>query len=168
MVVVAAILTWAFSSPDNPHYVLLVAMIAVTAFLLTEAHRFREYNIWRSRVRTLQRNLFVGILTQSGASDDGWQAELSDSLVTPTVTMPFWKAVGHRLRRMYLGLLLLLLLAWTARITLFEPTDHWRQTAAIPGVDGETVVIAVAIVYAAFVVLAAWSARGAVIGESQT
>lgn len=167
VVVVAAILTWAFSSPDNPHYVLLIGIFAVTAFLLTEAHCFREYDIWRSRVRVLQRTLSVGILTPDPPANEGWQAAMSESLETPTVTMPLWKAVGHRLRRTYLGLLLVLLVVWIARITVFEPTEQWRQTAAVPGLDGETVVIVVAGVYLLFILLAAWTARGTEIREFQ-
>lgn len=31
--VIAAILTWAFSSGDNPHYILLVGVVVVTLFL---------------------------------------------------------------------------------------------------------------------------------------
>src|SRR6056297_3294376 len=35
----AAILTWAFSSTDNPHYILLIGVVVVTIFLDIEARR---------------------------------------------------------------------------------------------------------------------------------
>lgn len=47
----AAILTWAFSSLDNPHYVILVGVLAVGLFCLIEARRYRDYDVYRSRVR---------------------------------------------------------------------------------------------------------------------
>lgn len=166
VVVVAAILTWSFSSRNNPHYVLLIGILAVTAFLLIEAHRFREYDIWRSRVRTIQENVFVGFLAPRSPSERDWQAELSESLEHPTFTMPFRYAVGHRLRRIYLALLFLLLTAWGARITVFEPARPWRQTAAIPGLDGESVVLLVAAFYALVAAIAVWSAQGTEIRES--
>lgn len=58
MIVVAAILTWAFSSLDNPHYILLIGAATLSVFLVIEARRFRGYGIWRSRVRALQKNVF--------------------------------------------------------------------------------------------------------------
>lgn len=185
VVVVAAILTWVFSSPDNPHYVLLIGMLAVVAFLLTEAHRYREYDIWRSRVRTLQRNVFAGVFasdavadvgsgtdsdassdaTSTASPDENWQSELSRNLRTPTFSMPYWMAVGHRLRRVYLGLLSLLLVAWTVRVTLFEPGKSWRETAALPGVDASVLVAVLVVGYAGFVSLAVASVRGSEIEE---
>jgi uncharacterized membrane protein len=39
--VVAAILTWAFSDPSNPHSIVLMAGITVALFLGIEVHRFR-------------------------------------------------------------------------------------------------------------------------------
>lgn len=57
--VIAAILTWAFSSPSHPHYILLLAIAILTVFLFIEARRFRGYDIWRSRVRLLQKSLCV-------------------------------------------------------------------------------------------------------------
>ncbi|MFW5918029.1 MAG: DUF2270 domain-containing protein, partial [Haloferacaceae archaeon] len=44
VVIVAAVLTWAFSGDNRPHYVILIGVFGVTAFLLMEAHRYREYD----------------------------------------------------------------------------------------------------------------------------
>ena len=60
--VLAAILTWAFSSPDNPHYILLGGVVVITIFLGIEARRYRDYDLFRSRVRLLQENLFANAL----------------------------------------------------------------------------------------------------------
>ncbi|GAB7020814.1 hypothetical protein JCM18750_36760 [Halostagnicola bangensis] len=49
--IMAVILTWAFSSPDNPHYVILVGVLAVGLFCWIEARRNRDYDVYRSRVR---------------------------------------------------------------------------------------------------------------------
>ena len=59
VVFVAAILTWAFSSPDHPHFVILIGVFGVSAFLVMEATRYREYDVWRGRVRTLQTELMA-------------------------------------------------------------------------------------------------------------
>jgi uncharacterized membrane protein len=43
----AAILTWAFSSPDNPHFIILVGVVVATIFLGIEARRYRDYDLFR-------------------------------------------------------------------------------------------------------------------------
>ncbi|MFB6139268.1 MAG: DUF2270 domain-containing protein [Halosimplex sp.] len=159
VVVVGAILTWAFTSPDHPHYVLLIGVFAVLAFLIVEAHRFREYDIWRSRVRTVQTNLLGGIIDEGATEADGWRTSLREDIEDPEYTMSLRAAVGHRLRRMYLALLLVLLLAWLARVSVFVPDESWRRTAAIPGIGGEAVVLVVAGVYAAVIAVTVWSTR---------
>lgn len=45
IVIMSAILTWTFSSRNNPHYILLLGMAALTAFLVMEAKRYRGYDI---------------------------------------------------------------------------------------------------------------------------
>jgi len=159
VVLVAAILTWAFSSPDNPHYVVLIGIAGTTAFLLMEATRYREYDIWRDRVRTLQEGLFADVYAPDRAGDDRWQAELGEELRTPEFNMSFQAALTHRLRRSYLALLFILLAAWIARITVFKPGESWRETASILVFPGAVVTAAVAAFYLLVVVVTAWSAR---------
>lgn len=159
VVVVAAILTWAFSGDNRPHYVVLIGVFGVTAFLLMEANRYREYDVWRNRVRTVQRNLIAETLAPSEAVEADWQARLADELRTPSLDIPFRAALTHRLRRTYLALLLILGIAWVARITVFVPDESWMESAAILTVPGEFVVGAVAVYYGTIVVLTGWSAR---------
>jgi len=72
-VVVAAILTWAFSSSDNPHYVLLIGVFAVAAFLVMEANRYREYDVWRDRVRTIQTDVIAEQYDPSETPSREWR-----------------------------------------------------------------------------------------------
>ena len=167
VVVVAAILTWAFSSPDNPHYVMLIGMFGVTAFLVMEATRYREYDVWRNRVRILQKDLYAELYSSDGATAGDWQAQLSEQLDEPTFNISFREALTHRLRRSYLPLLLILLAAWVARTTVFEPSESWRETASIVVVPGDVVVAVVALFYAAAVLVTAWSAREKRVREFQ-
>lgn len=160
VIVVAAILTWAFSGASNPHYVILIGMLAVTAFLLIETHRYREYDVWRRRVRLLQEHVFADLYARGPRRSDGWREDLSESIRNPRFTIPFVRAFAHRLRRIYFALLLILLAAWAARITVFVPEETWTETAAIPGVPGEVVAACVGLLYLGFGGLAAWFGRG--------
>lgn len=157
VVIVAAILTWAFTSPDNPHYVILIGVFGAAAFLVMEAHRYREYDVWRNRVRTLQEGLFADVFAPDRTRDGDWQAELGDELRTPTFDISVIGAINHRLRRSYLALLLILLVAWIARITVFETSEPWRQTASIFVIPGEVVIGVVAVFYVIVVGIVVWS-----------
>jgi len=155
------VLTWAFSSPDNPHYVLLIGVVAVSAFLGVEAHRFRQYDAWRGRLRILEENLFAEMYDPEGDEDADWRADLAADYREPELPLSRLEAVGHRLRRVYLWLLGVLLLAWVVRVTTFSPDASGFEAAAVGSVPGEVVAAGVGAYALVLVALAAWSARGA-------
>ncbi|MFC4550006.1 MULTISPECIES: DUF2270 domain-containing protein [Halorussus] len=148
--IIAAILTWVFSSPGNPHYLLLVAMGAMMVFLVIEARRYRAYDVWRERVRMLEEDLFAEMFDpdQERVHAD-WRTRLSADLRNPALKTSMLTALARRLRRIYYPLLLVLLAAWLTRITVFEPKQAWWQTARILGIPGSAVVAAVAAFYLA-------------------
>lgn len=158
VVLMAAILTFAFASPDNPHYVLLIGALAVGAFLLVESRRYQEYDAWRHRVRILQRYLIAGALAPSETSQsEDWRSDLSADLRDPDLTITFWRAAAHRLQRVYLALLTVLLSAWVLRISVFRTDAPWDETASIAAIPGPVVVACVAVVYVLLGGLAVWS-----------
>jgi len=167
VVVVAAILTWAFSSGSNPHYVILIGVFAVAAFLVMEATRYREYDVWRDRVRTLQTDLYAAMYAPDSARRSDWEREIGDDLRNPQFHLSFREALSHRLRRSYLPLLLILLAAWIARITAFEASETWRETASILHIDGAIVVGVIGVLYFSLLALAVASATGGRIREFQ-
>jgi uncharacterized membrane protein len=159
VVIVAAVLTWAFSGDSRPHYVILIGVFGVTAFLLMEANRYREYDAWRDRVRKVQTNLIAEMFSPGGAPDNDWQDQLGTELREPAFEISFRGALHHRLRRSYLALLSILLLAWVARITVYQPQEPWYQSASILGIPGEAVTGFVGVFFLTLVVLTLWSAR---------
>ncbi|WP_232688836.1 DUF2270 domain-containing protein [Halobacterium zhouii] len=164
VIVMAAILTWAFSSPDNPHYIILVGAATLTVFLVIEARRYRGYDIWRSRVRTLQENVWsVGLDPRMDTANPDWRERLAEDYRDPTIKITTEEAIAHRLRRVYMPLFAVLLLAWLVRITAFSP-DPPLETAAIGLIPGAVVVGVVVVYFAAGLVVAyrprTWHARG--------
>ncbi|MFC6725821.1 DUF2270 domain-containing protein, partial [Halobium palmae] len=114
---IAAILTFAFSRADHPHYIILVGAVTVGIFLVIEARRYRGYDMWRSRVRLLQRNVFAYALDPSqGIEDPDWRARLSRDYREPRTKISYEEAIAHRLRRVYLPLFTVLLAAWLVRV----------------------------------------------------
>src|SRR6056297_2003714 len=147
IVIMSAILTWTFSSRNNPHYVLLLGVAALTAFLIIEARRFRGYDIWRGRVRTFQKNVFAyGLDPSAGLEDPNWREKLSRDYRQPVIKISLEEAIAHRLRRIYLVLFSITLSAWVVRIAAFD-TRPWPESAAVGDIPGLAVTAAVAAFY---------------------
>ncbi|WP_336330319.1 DUF2270 domain-containing protein [Haloarcula sp. CGMCC 1.2071] len=164
--VLAAILTWAFSSGDNPHFILLVGIVVVTIFLGIEARRYRDYDLFRSRVRLLQENLFANALDPSeGVESHDWRVELSRDYRKPTLKVSFAEALENRIKRVYLALLGVLLVAWVFRISAFAPRQDWLTTASIGRIPGIAVVAVVGVFYVALLSVAFWPRERQAKGE---
>lgn len=164
--VMAAILTWAFSSPENPHYIILIGVLAVSTFLVIESRRYRDYDVYRSRVRLFQQNLLADALDPSQAIEhEEWRTELSDDYRRPTVKISMLEAAANRLRRIYLALLFVLLIAWLFRITAFVADEAVLETAAVGDVPGSAVVVAVGAFYALVLAVALWPRDREAMGE---
>jgi uncharacterized membrane protein len=138
-----ATLSFAFSSPSNPHFVILINTILVAFFLFMEARRYRYYEIWSSRVRVLETGYFVQILSPDTPADDGWVEHLVRDLKTPHFTISEWEAVGRRLRRNYLWIFMLLAASWNLKVYLHPSQarnfDLFLDHATIGVVPGELV-----------------------------
>ncbi|MFC7141180.1 DUF2270 domain-containing protein [Halosimplex aquaticum] len=155
--IMAALLTFVFSSSDNPHYLLLIGMVTVAVFHVIETRRYRAYDVWRSRVRLLEEDVFAPTVDPDGGFEHGdWRRALGEDLRRPALKTSFFEAYRRRLRRMYLPLLLVLLASWVARVTVFAPKGSVFENASIVNVPGTVVVGAVALFYAAAVVVALW------------
>lgn len=152
--VMAVILTWAFSDPSNPHFLVLMGAVAVVFFLGIESHRFRGYIVWRTRVRLIQENVWAHGLDSSRDLPHGnWREELADDYLEPTLKIGYEEALAHRLRRIYLPLLTVIIAAWLIRTTTVSETA-FPESASIGFVPGVAVVGGVLALYAAAVVIA--------------
>lgn len=153
VLLLAAILTWAFTNASNPHYVLLIGNLAVGLFLIIEARRYRAYDMWRSRVRTLQRNVFAVGLDSTREPADDWRSRLASDYYQPALKISAEEAIAHRLRRVYLPLLAILNGAWVLRVTAFGPAE-WPASAAVGMIPGTVVTGTVALAFAGTVFIA--------------
>ncbi|WP_435194425.1 DUF2270 domain-containing protein [Natronomonas sp. EA1] len=162
--VLAAVLTWTFSSPDNPHYVLLAGGVLLGFFLVTESRRYRGYDMWRSRVRLLQENVFAQALDPREALEHtDWRERLAADYRSPDPRITFEEALAHRLRRIYLPLFTVLFAAWAFRVTGFMP-GGWPETASVGVVPGPVVTAIVLCTYLGFLLVTvrprSWQAKG--------
>ncbi|PYS56419.1 MAG: hypothetical protein DMF76_24925 [Acidobacteria bacterium] len=116
---VGGALSFAFSSPNNPHFLIPIISILVSIFLVMEARRYRYYEIWASRVRVMETGYLAQMLApDSVPRDQEWASHLASDLLTPHFTISVWEAVGRRLRRNYIWLFALLALSWNLKVYL--------------------------------------------------
>ena len=164
--IIAAMLTWVFSSPDNPHYLLLIGMLTVMTFHVVETRRYQRYDVWRARIRLLERNVFAAAIDPSNRLDHpDWRSELSADLRRPAIKIPFIEAYARRYLRVYLPLQTVLLVAWGVRLTVFSPDQGAVATAGVVGIPGELVIAAVGFAYVVTVLITIWPRERKATGE---
>lgn len=115
--VVAAMLSVSLSTPTAHHGVLLFAMLLVFLLLTIEARRYRFFDVYRGRVRRLERNYYAQILAPLPDTEDEWARQLGEDLRRPIFLISLREATARRLQRNYCWMFLILLLAWTIKIT---------------------------------------------------
>lgn len=154
VIVMSGVLTWGFSGRNRPHYILLLGIAALTAFLFMEAQRYRGYDLWRGRVRILQKNVFAyGLDPSAGLEDTSWRETLSQDYRIPVIKITREEAIAHRLRRIYLLLFTIMLGAWTIRVTAFVSMP-WPASASIGAIPGLLVTVIVVVLYLIAVLIA--------------
>ncbi len=115
--VTAALLSVSLSTPTAHHGVLLFAMLLVGLLLFVEARRYRFYDVYRYRVRQFERHYFGQIFTGAEISAEPWLAALAEDLRHPHFRLSLRRAASRRLRRNYIFMFAILLLAWALKIT---------------------------------------------------
>ena len=115
---VAAMLSVSLSTTESHHGVLLFSMLLLFLLLGIESRRYRFFHSYRNRVRLLERNYYSRIFASREAIDPShWMTQLSDDLRLPRFTITLQQAMARRLRRNYIWLFMILLLAWLLKTT---------------------------------------------------
>lgn len=114
---VAAMLSVSLSTSNAHHSALMFAMVLAFFLLMIESRRYRFFDVYRSRVRRLERNYYAKLFDPRREVEDDWQRIMAADLQTPTFVMPMAEAVSRRLRRNYVWIFLILLGAWALKAT---------------------------------------------------
>ncbi len=156
---VAGMLSLSLSTPTAHHGVLLFAMVLVLLLHFIEARRYRYYDVYRDRVRIFERDCLTRVLGQESPAAPDWAAALAESLKRPQFTVTHLGAMTRRLRRNYVWMYLILLLAWGLKIlsSRLQPEGvaaSWRTpfetmiaTASLGPLSAWVVLVAVALFY---------------------
>ena len=157
--VVAGMLSVSLSTGTAHHGVLLFAMLLVLLLLLIEARRYRFFDVYRARVRQLERNYFAQIFAPESTIEQDWPHTLGQDLRNPQFLMSMQTAMSRRLRRNYFWMFLILLLAWVlkvssstlhpevGRLDITQSAMDMVPTLAVGPVPGWAVLLSVAMFY---------------------
>lgn len=162
--VVAALLSVSLSTPNSHHGVLLFAMLLVSLLLLIEARRYRFFDVYRARVRQIEKKYFAEFLQPRGDLPPDWATAVASSLRKPEFLISYRDAACRRLRRNYSWMYLILLLAWALKISSSTMTEgassvdvalslqQVLKNAAFGPVPGAVVLVLVCAFYALILV----------------
>lgn len=158
----ATALSFVFTDNDIQRHVIIPIISLFTTFLmLMEARRYRFFDIWRSRARMLEINFYRPMLDGTQPVIPAWAETLAHDMEWPHFHMPWWEAMGRRLRRNYQYIYGILLGSWivvlmthpTATTSLKEIIDRAR----IGPFSGPVVVGGMVIFYGLLLALGVYS-----------
>jgi len=121
-----AIITIAFSNRDVPHIIFFFNLAIVWVMLWIEARRYRFYDAFRARVRMLEAHFLVPMVMENREMLQGeWKKLVCEDLILPSFKISRLEAVGRRLKRNYVFIFILIMVAWVTKIFLHasEPVD---------------------------------------------
>lgn len=162
VVLSATALSFVFSDQSSERHVLIpIISLFITFLMLMEARRYRFFDIWRSRARLIEINFYRPMLDGSRAAMPEWAETLAHDMEWPHFHMPWWEAVGRRLRRNYQWIYAILLGSWVM-VLMSHPTsttslDEVVARAAIGPLSGQIVVVGMLFFYGALVALGTFS-----------
>ena len=115
----STIFTVAFSIERVPHIIFLFNIAVVAIMLWIEARRYRFYDVFRARVRMLEAHFLVPVVMQKAPALEGdWRKLISEDLLMPSFKISKFEALGRRLKRNYVFIFIIILVAWITKIFL--------------------------------------------------
>lgn len=157
VVATAGVLSLAFGSGAAGQAVIIVGSLLVTLFLYIEARRYRYYELWSARVRLLETDFYAAMLVPPFRPAPDWAETLAENLLHPRFPISMWEAVGRRLRRNYLWIYFILVVAWIFSVILasdgVSSVQEAIDRASLGGIPGEIMLLGALLFYGAVVVV---------------
>ncbi len=114
-----AIITIAFSTREVPHIIFFFNLAIVVVLLWIEARRYRFYDAFRARVRMLEAHFLVPMVMENRELLQGeWKKLVCEDLILPSFKITKLEAIGRRLKRNYIFIFVLILIAWLTKVFL--------------------------------------------------
>lgn len=115
----AGMLSFAFANPNNSHFLLLLSNVVIFSYMVIEARRYRRYEVYQARLRMLEENFLLPIVSRELISPkDFWRQEIAGDLDCPTYKSKLLPSIGLRLRRNYGFIFMILAGAWVLKLEM--------------------------------------------------
>ncbi len=167
----AGMLSIAFSAVDAHHMLVPLSGLVVLAYLAIEARRYRYFSCYNARVRMIEENFLIPIVTRQLESPMAyWRDLVAKDLDLPKYKTTFLQALGFRLRRNYVWIFLILLGGWVVKLSVHPQlaeswADVWQRMAV--GHIPPSVVLALTLGFYAALGFAVWFGRHVTGGEPE-
>ena len=154
-----------FSNAYNSPLPLVLVAVMSLIFLSIEARRYRYFDIWRTRVRIMEKSMYVPMLRGEGVRvDSGWNQELASDYEKLRFHISFLEALGRRLRRNYSFMFGVQAFSYIVKICIHpipiqSLKDLWRH-AQIGPIPGQAVLLFGFLFHAGLVALALLTLKG--------
>ncbi|NDV52414.1 MULTISPECIES: DUF2270 domain-containing protein [unclassified Salipiger] len=110
-------LSISYSSPAASPLPLILVGILILFFLMLEARRYRYFNVWRARCRWMETHFFAPMLHDGDLHmEEGWQEVLAQDYWKPRYHVSVSVAIGRRIRRNYVWILLIQSIAYIGKL----------------------------------------------------
>lgn len=159
----AGMLSFTFSSPATTHLILLLSTLIIFAYLVIEARRYRYFEVYRARVRMLEENFLIPVVTRQLESPMGsWREMVAMDLDLPKYKTTLLEALGFRLRRNFLLIFLIMLGGWVVKLAIhpFFATS-WLEVYRRIGVGAipSWTILAAGLLFYGFLFVVMWWGR---------
>ncbi len=141
VVTTAAIMTFTFSDAERTHLLLLLSSFVTLGFLWMEARRFRYFSVYRARVRMLEENFILPIVTRNLVSPKpDWREFIAMDLDVPKFKNTVLESLALRVRYNYFWLFMAQASAWVLK-TWMHPVEakgigEWYARMAVGPLPG--------------------------------
>ncbi|CUH76151.1 putative integral membrane protein [Tritonibacter multivorans] len=162
VVTLGVALSISFSSPDASPLPLVLVGVLIIFFLMLEARRYRYFNVWRARARWMETHFYAPMLDDGDLHlEENWQKVLAGDYRKPGYHVSFLTAIGRRIRRNYLWILLIQSAAYAGKVMVHPgPISHWSDVITrsdVGPIPGEVMIGLGAAYVISWTGLAIWS-----------
>ena len=162
VVTLGVALSISFSSPDASPLPLVLVGVLIIFFLMLEARRYRYFNVWRARARWMETHFYAPMLDDGDLHlEENWQKVLAGDYRKPGYHVSFLTAIGRRIRRNYLWILLIQSAAYAGKVIVHPaPMSHWSDVITrsdVGPIPGEVMIGLGAAYVISWTGLAIWS-----------
>ncbi len=162
VVTLGVALSISFASPSASPLPLALVGILIVFFLFLEARRYRYFNVWRARSRWLETHFIAPLLHDGDLHmEENWQQVLAKDYMRPRYHVSLMVALGRRMRRSYLWIMLIQTTALLGKLMIHPtPTTEFSTMvtrATLGPLSGHWLMVTALIYIGCWISLSIWS-----------